>query len=265
MQIEETSSKSSQANYGSDRYFSRSIGNALRVLELLQESRVPLSLAEISRQTRLPKSSTFRILRTLEIASYIQRVDGDRFCVMPGSGFSLNRKMKKVVEVSQPWMKHLNQEFRETITLACLLDNHIEVAAVIDSPQRVSMGNAIGNLIPPHASSLGKCIAAYQPTAQRERLLRSFSLVRFTPNTIVEEVALGKHLDLVRTLGYATDNEESAPGGCCVGAPIFSGDAKVVAAISISVPTTRFTHQEMRIAAVQDTAKIISEELRSKL
>ncbi len=264
MQIGETSSKSSQANYSSDRYFSRSIGNALRVLELLQESRVPLSLAEISRQTRLPKSSAFRILRTLEIAGYIQRVDGDRFCVMPGSGLRLNRKMKEVVEVSQPWMKHLSQEFRETITLACLLDHHIEVAAVIDSPQRVSMGNAIGNLIPPHASSLGKCIAAYQPDARREKLLRSFSLARFTPNTIIEEVALGKHLDLVRTQGYATDNEESAPGGCCVGAPIFSRDAQVVAAISISVPTTRFIHQELRIAAVKDAAKTISEELCNK-
>lgn len=264
MQIEETSSKSSRAGHSSDRYFSRSIGNALRVLELLQASRAPLSLAEISRQAKLPKSSAFRILRTLEIAGYLQRVEGERFCLMPGAGFPLNQKMKQVVEVSQPWMKHLSHEFRETITLACLLDNHIEVVAVIDSPQRVSMGNVTGNLIPPHASSLGKCIAAYQPDAQREKLLRSFSLVRFTPNTIIEEVALGKHLDLVRTQGYATDNEESAPGGCCVGAPIFSRDATVVAALSISVPTTRFINQELRIAAVQDAAKAISEELRGK-
>ena len=263
-QIETTSSESNQAKDDSNRYFSRAIGNALRVLELLQESRDPLSLAEISRQTRLPKSSAFRILRTLEITGYIERVDGDRFCILPGSGFLLNQKIRKVVEVSRPWMKHLSQEFRETITLACLLDSHIEATAVIDSPQRVSMGNAVGNLIPPHASSLGKCIAAYQSDTLRERLLRSFSLVPFTPNTLVEEIALSKHLDQVRSQGYATDHEESALGGCCVAAPIFNGDSAVVAAISISVPTTRFTHEELRIAAVQDIAKRISEELRSK-
>lgn len=264
MQIQEAFSQSSPASGSSDRYYSRSIGNALRVFELLQESQASLSLAEISRQTKLPKSSAFRILRTLEIAGYIQRVDGDRFCVLPGSGFLLNQKIKKILDVAQPWMKHLSQEFRETITLACLLENHIEAVAVIDSPQRVSMGNAVGNLIPPHASSLGKCVVANQPNMRRERLLRSFGLVHFTPNTIVEEVALGNHLDLVRSQGYATDHEESALGGCCVAAPVFCKDDQAVAAISISVPTTRFAYEELRIDAIRHIARTISDELRSK-
>ena len=263
MKDERPASNISHAAGKPDRYFSRTIGNALRILELLQQSRTPLSLAEISRQATLPKSSAFRILRTLEIATYVQRLDGERFSILPGTGFLLNQMVNKVVEASQTWMKHLSQEFRETISLACLHDNHIEVAAVIDSPQRVAMGNVIGDLIPPHASSLGKCITAYQPDVRRERLLRSFSLARFTPSTIVEEVALSKELDLVRMQGYAMDLEESALGGCCVSATIFAKGSEAVAAISISMPKMRFTNQERLIAAVNDAAKAISGELRS--
>jgi IclR family acetate operon transcriptional repressor len=246
-----------------DRYYSRAIGNALRVLKLLQQSNTSLSLAEISRQVKLPKSSAFRIVRTLEIDGCLQRLEGERFAIMPSANFLPNHLVTKVVHASQEWMRHLSQEFRETISLACLFGNHIEVVAVIDSPHRVAMGNVVGDLIPPHASSLGKCIAAFQPHAQREKLLRSFSLIRFTPATIVEEVTLNKELDLVRAQGYATDLEESAMGGCCLSAPIFGNDSQVVAAISISMPKMRFTNHDRLITAAKDAAKAISEELRN--
>jgi IclR family acetate operon transcriptional repressor len=247
----------------SHRYYSRAIGNALRVLELLQQSHEPLALTEVSRRVKVPKSSAFRILRTLEIAGYLQRLEGERFSVMPGAGFIQNHMMKQVTDASRTWMKNLSQEFRETITLAFLFEGHIAVTAVIDSPQRISMGNMLGSLIPPHASSLGKCITTFQPDARREMLLRSFGMVRFTPSTIVEESTLEKEMQLVRAQGYASDIEETTLGGCCLGAPIFGKDGHAVAAISISTPKIRFTNQERLIAAVKDAAAAITAELRT--
>jgi IclR family acetate operon transcriptional repressor len=202
-----------------ERYFSRAIGNALRVLEIFQRSRRPLTLRETSVEAKLPKSSVFRILRTLEIAGYLQRVEG--------------------------------------------YENHIEVVAVIDSVHRVQMGNSVGCLIPPHASSLGKCLTAFQIAERGEKLIRAFSLVRFTPNTIVDEAAFLKELELVRARGYATDLEESTLGGCCVSAPILGSDGSAIAAISISMPKMRFVNQERLLAAVRDTANAISQELRT--
>ena len=159
-------------------------------------------------------------------------------------------------------MRHLSQEFGETITLALLFENHIEVVAVIDSPHRVNMINTVGGIIPPHASSLGKCITAFQADGRAQKLLRAFSLVRFTPNTIVDEAALSKELELVRARGYATDFEESTLGGCCLSAPILGKEGQAVAAISISMPKMRFTNQERLIAAVRDAAGAINLELR---
>ncbi len=245
-----------------DRYYSRAIGNALRVLELFQQSSRPLALADVTHEVKLPKSSAFRILRTLEVAGYIQRVENERFVLARAAAAMANHQINQVVEAARPMMRHLSQEFRETISLAFLFENRIEVAAVIDSPHRVSMGNEAGGLIPPHASSLGKCISAFQEEGLREKLFRSFGLVRFTPNTIVEEMALTKELELVRAQGYARDLEETTLGGCCLGAPIFDRQDRAVAAISISMPKMRFANQDRAVAAVRDAAAAITQQLR---
>ncbi len=99
-----TAIKPEQAAGSSERYFSRAIGNALRVLELLQQSHKPLALTEVSRLAKLPKSSAFRILRTLEIAGYLQRPESERFSIVPGAGFMPNQLVKQVVDASRTWM-----------------------------------------------------------------------------------------------------------------------------------------------------------------
>ena len=243
-----------------ERYYSRAIGNALHVLELFQHSGNPLTLSEVRLQAKLPKSSAFRILRTLEIAGYLQKIEGDRFALAVAVLIP-NQLVNQVVEAARPRMKQLSQEFRETISLAFLFANHIEVAAVIDSPHRVNMGNTVGGIISPHASSLGKCITAFQPDGRRERLMRSFSLVRFTPHTIIDEVALNKELDQVRERGYATDLEESTPGGCCLAAPIIGKQGQAIAAISISMPKMRFHDQQRMIAMVREAAAAVTRGL----
>ena len=202
-------------------------------------------------------------MRTLEIAGYLQRVEGERFVLTPSAATMPSQVVSHVVEIARPLMRQLGQEFRETISLAFLFENHIEVVAVVDSAHRVQMGNSVGCLIPPHASSLGKCLTAFQPDGRAEKLVRAFSLVRFTPNTIVDEAAFQKELELVRARGYATDLEESAVGGCCVSAPILGSGGAAIAAISISMPKMRFTNQERLLAGVRDAANAISQELRT--
>ena len=254
-----------KAKSGAQRYYSRAIRNALAILEMLEMSDAPLSLASIARQAGLPKSSVFRTLCTLEIDGYIERLEGDRFFVARGASSSPQRMVRRVVEACEGPMKALSQEFRETISLAFVFENRIEVAAVIDSPHRVSMGNMVGDMIPPHASSLGKCLAAQQTEAHRLRLLRAFGMVRFTPRTTTDETALNKELDLVRARGYATDLEESVMGGCCLSAPVFAPQNRAVAAMSISMPKMRFEHPKRLVAAVKEAAAAASKALAKSL
>ena len=141
-------------------------------------------------------------------------------------------------------MKQLNREFRETVSLAMRFENHVEVVATVESPQLIRMGNTVGRILPPHASSLGKAITAFQPEDRRESLLRSYGLHRFTDHTIVDEVELKRELERIRKAGYSLDAEESALEGCCFGAPIRGADGSVIGAISLSMPKMRLTSDD---------------------
>src|SRR5215475_8322142 len=96
-----------------ERYFSRAVGNALTVLETLQGSSVPLGLREVTALTKLPKSSVFRILRTLEIAGYAVRMEGDRFRLgEKGPGFFPAKLAAAITNAATVPMRQLGREFR---------------------------------------------------------------------------------------------------------------------------------------------------------
>jgi IclR family transcriptional regulator, acetate operon repressor len=246
---------------GRDRYFSRSIGHALNILEIFNRSSSPLSLSEITRETRLPKSSVFRILHTLEVAQYLKREGRDTYVLSPVAAARVpNGQAHNLAQIALPFARELNREVRATVSVAYLFENHIEVVLALASPEKVQMSNVQGSIIPPHASSLGKSIVAFQPEAYRDRLLATYGITRFTPKTITREAEIDKDYELVRRKGYATDMEETALGGNCFAAPIRDRQ-KVIAAISVSVPIMKCDNRETFINAVVASAKAISAKL----
>ncbi|MDA2925190.1 IclR family transcriptional regulator [Acidobacteria bacterium AH-259-L09] len=249
-----------------DKYFSKVVGKALRILEILKRNSYPLSLNELTSKVGLAKSSVFRILHTLEVGGYLERNEAGHYSlssdVRPLVPAYL---LSKLIQTATPRMKELNRKFPETVSLAILFNNHIEVAAVVESPQLIRMGNTVGRIIPPHASSLGKSITAHQTEERREKLLRSYGLYLFTDKTITDEAELKHEFERVCARGYSTDVEESTSDGCCFGAPIFGNREQAIAAISISIPKMRSPRgkdQRELIAALQSVAKDISEDVR---
>jgi IclR family acetate operon transcriptional repressor len=156
-----------------------------------------------------------------------------------------------------PHLQTLNLELTETISMAALFENRVEVVAVVESPHDIRMSNVVGHILPPNASSLGKVITAFQPPVQRERLLRSFKIYRFTDQTITDQKDLSREYENVRLQKFAVDREECAPGGICFSVPIFGSGGQVSAAISLSMPKTRLHNSDQEkaiIVALRTTA-----------
>lgn len=251
---------------GESRFFSRSVAKAFEVFEILRKTPQAQTLTQLADRVGLTKSSLLRILQTLKNSGYITK-NGDGHYGLSAEGRTLAPAgfTTTLVALARPHLRELVREFRETAALAILFDNHIEVVEVVESPEMVRMGNTKGRILPPHASALGKSIAAFQTEETRERLLRSYGLVRITPNTISDEVALKEEFERIRLQGYAIDREETALGGQCVGLPIFSDEQRAVAAISISVPTIRLRDPEDQKRLIQRltyTAGRLAEELK---
>lgn len=148
--------------------------------------------------------------------------------------------------------------------MAALFENRVEVVAVVESPHDIRMSNVVGHILPPNASSLGKVITAFQPPVQRERLLRSFKIYRFTDKTITDQKDLSREYESIRSQKFAIDREECAAGGICFSVPIFGVGGQVSAAISLSMPQTRLrdSNQEKAIiAALHTTSAQLAQDL----
>ncbi|MDQ3348353.1 MAG: IclR family transcriptional regulator [Acidobacteriota bacterium] len=239
-----------------DKYFSKVIGKALDIIALLRSSAQPLSLNELTSRIDLAKSSVFRILHTLEVSGYIERDGAGRYSVAADlRAWAPGRLRILLVDAAMPPIKDLSREFRETVSLAMHFENRIEVVATVESPHLIRMGNTVGRIVPPHASSLGKAIAAFQREDVRDRLIRSYGIHRFTDHTITDEVELRREFERVRAQGFSTDAEESVLEGCCFGAPILDADGHSIAAISVSSPKMRMRDEELRTRLIEATRR----------
>ncbi len=247
-----------------DRYFSRAVSKALEVLEILKRSPQPQALHHLTSKVALTKSSLFRILHTLEATGYVEKTADGRYLI------SIDRRpliptslVTRLLRIANPQLRELTRQFRESTALGLLFDNHIEAMAVVESPQAIRMGNTPGRILQPHASAIGKSIAAFQTEERCERLLRSYGILRMTPHTITDETLLREEFRRVREQGYALDNEETTLDGQCFGCPIFTGDGEVLAAISLSMPKSRVgsaENQRKLVDSVVSTARAISKE-----
>jgi IclR family acetate operon transcriptional repressor len=247
---------------GGNQYLSRAVSKSLNVLELLQAARSSMGLKEIAKRIQLSKTSTFRLLRTLEAAGCLVPVGAGEYRLAPGI-YSVvpTLWLARLLRVATVRMQELSTSLRETVSLAALFDNRVEVVAVVESPQIIRMSNVVGHILPPNASSLGKVIAAFQGAEQRERLLRSYGCFRFTDRSIIDPSKLQEEFSQVQVDKFAIDREESVPDGICFGVPVFNAAGEVNLALSSSIPKMRVrdrTHEKAIIAALRAAADKIS-------
>jgi len=248
-----------------DQYFSRAVSKSLEVLELLQSTGSPMSLHQVALCIQLSKTSAFRLLRTLESSGCLMSLGSGEYQLAVGIHSVVPTLwLARLLRVAHDGMQELNHNLGETVSLAALFDNRMEVVAMIESPQHIRMSNVIGHILPPNSSSLGKVITAFQNDALREKLLQSYGSYRFTERSITDRLELQEEFARVRKDGFATDREESVPHGICFGVPIFNARREVKVALSASIPKARVRdaeHENSILSALRNTSARISAEL----
>jgi IclR family acetate operon transcriptional repressor len=241
-----------RASSSKDPYFSRATGKAFELLDVLGSEDRQWPLVELSFAIGLTKSSTFRLLHTLEQLKRIQKNQQGAYqlAARRDEGLRPGAFADRLCAAATEPMRSLSMEFRETISVAALMGNRVEVVSVLDSPHLVRMANVVGRILPPHASSMGKAIAAFQSKEVRERLLVSYGTTIFTPRTISDQRELEKYFEEIRSTGISCDDEENTLGGICYGAPIHAPGEQVQAAISISMPKPRLPREKAELDAM---------------
>ena len=234
-----------------ERYTIQSIDKALDLIELLAE-KGSLSLIELTELLNQPKSSTYRIILTLENRGYISRSDEDgKYCLGYKQLFITRNLLEKnnLRTAALQEMKRLSELFGDTVNLGVLIGGHIMYVEIIEGTHALRMTDSVGSKSPFHATAMGKAIAAYLPEARVQSLLDEYGLPKCTEHTITAREQFMEELKKVRSNGYAVDDQEIVEGARCVAAPVFGMFGNVHGAISVSGPMHRYTEDTIpRIA-----------------
>ena len=220
------------------RYKIEALERGLLILEALGES-PGASLMELVDRLSVPKGSLFRHLQVLEARGYVVRDEASRrYTLGPRLihlGFSARRHLK-LADVALPFIELLRDRFNETVHIGVLDQGqvvHIQAAA---SRHAVKMVSAVGERTWVHISALGKSLLAWAEPDVLDEAVTRWGLPHFTDQTLTTRPELEADLVLVRERGYSLDDEESARGLRCIGAPIRGADGGVIAAVSLSSP-----------------------------
>lgn len=249
-----------------------SIDRALDIIILLYHERREMGISEIAKELGLYKSTVHRTLITLENKGFIkQNPDNGKYWFgikLYAIGMLVGDKIS-FKEIIKPYAKELYDEFREVVNVSILEKSSMDYprSIIIHKEQGLNqvltVNPPVGSSSQCHCSAVGKCLLAYSPKKVYEKYIGK-SLTKFTRNTIDNWDDLLAELEQVKKQGYAVDNDELEIGLTCIGAPILDKNNEVIAAISLSGPTTRMREGdfEYKIKKVMEIANKISSLLK---
>src|SRR5579859_1270159 len=219
-----------------------SVERALRILEVLANSKRGLSLAQLIQSIGIPKSSAHCLLLTLERNGFLRRNEASGRYLFGLKLFSLATMAVERIELREqvlPLLVGLMKKTGLTVHMALLEHGDAVLIERVEAPGPFRLATWVGKRMGMHCTSLGKAIMAYLKPADLTILVKEHGLPRHNQNTIASMRELREELDEVRRHGYAVDDQEEEMGLRCVGAPIFDRDGVPIAAISLSGTTAQ--------------------------
>ncbi len=221
-----------------DRYRINSILRACKILRSFSGENTHFKISDLARQLRLDRSTTYRILLSLEQAGFVQKDEAGTYSLGLAAFEIGNAYLMQtdLIQVSKPIMTDLASRAQETVHLAVLSDIEIVYVDKVDSPRALGVMSKIGQRGPLHCTALGKTLLAFQPEEEQSRIVQKIRMTPFTSRTITSKQKLIRELKTVKQQGYALDRREIEEDVECIGAPILNHLGNVVAALSVSGP-----------------------------
>jgi IclR family acetate operon transcriptional repressor len=220
---------------------SQAVDRAAALLALVVESDEPRTFTSLVDDLGLAKSTTSRLLHALERNRLVRRDRAGLF--RAGSLFAVyaaqHDTSQDLLDVAQATLDEIGERTGETVNLAVPRGDEVVQIAQVDASYLVGLTNWLDISVPPHCSALGKVFYAYRamslPAGQLPAPPRGRPLSRAQLEA-----------DLVETTrrGWALTWEELEEGLVAVAAPVHARDGSVVAAVSVSGPTTRISQAD---------------------
>jgi IclR family transcriptional regulator, KDG regulon repressor len=238
----------------------QSLARGLKILDFLGQNPDGISITELAELIDVDKGSASRLVATLAHYGYAERDEVSRRYYVGSQIVSLSRSVLNRLplrEAAKPFLRQLMERTGECAHLGVPAQGKVMYIDQVESPVTLRVNAQVGTLNPLHCTALGKILLAFGGGDLPEEM------PAFTANTITDAAALKNHLEQVKRVGYAVDDEEFDLGVRCIAVPVFDFRGKLAGAIGVSGPASRVTLARLpeMTAAVIEIGKALSERM----
>ena len=219
----------------SSRALLGSVRNAARVLRAFTHADQELGVTELARRLGLSKSTTHRLVATLEAERLLEQDQATGKYRLGLALYELGTTVTEHVDLHQaalPVLTTLRHSTGEMVHVAVLDGLEVVYVERLESHHMLPVFRKVGHRLPAHWTSSGKVLLAALPRTEQERRLKGAALDARTSHTITEPKALLLELAEVAARGWASNIEEGELGVSSVGAPVRGADGVVIASVT---------------------------------
>jgi DNA-binding IclR family transcriptional regulator len=216
------------------------VHRASLVLSALAACSEPVTFGQLAAMVPLPRSSLHDVCTALVEEGFVDRSSDGQFQV----GF-------RIVELARIRLARTNlvssfldvchgaSALRETTVLSVLRGPDVVYVAFVNADHPLAVTYQIGMRLPAHLTASGKAILATLPAERVREVTGGVLAAGAEPEAGPGRDRLAgllAELEVTRARGFSVDDEGTARGMVCIGAPIFAGnDRHACAAIGISM------------------------------
>lgn len=200
-----------------------------------------LTLQEMVKLTKLPKTTVFRMIQSLEISGFLKK-DEEAYEL----GLSLLQLGCLVAErldvrkVALPIMKKLKEETNEAVNLVVKDGDEAIYVEKVETSEPIRVYTRVGRRAPLYAGACPRVLLAFMPSEEQKKYIDRVKLIPIASKTIVEREQLKTVINEAKEKGYTVSYSELADYSSAVAVPIFNHEGKVVAGLSVVGPENRF-------------------------
>ncbi|MGW6522887.1 IclR family transcriptional regulator [Streptomyces sp. NPDC054962] len=219
-------------------YAITSVDRALHLAQLLRQEG-PLHLAEAAERLGVARSTAHRLLAMLVYRGFAEQDEDRRYVAgaLLGPAAINPEPVSALRSAALPHLKALVDDVQETANLVIRVGDEVRFIASVECDRSLRVGDRSGQTLPAHLASGGKALLATLPDDEVDRLLAH-------PLTVDERHVLIRELRLVRRRGFAVNDQQTESGVTAI-AMVVPGGGASRAAISVALPTVRFSPARM--------------------
>jgi DNA-binding IclR family transcriptional regulator len=244
-------------------YAITSVDHALQLATILQVEG-PLTVSEAADRLGVARSTAHRLLSMLSYRDFAVQDDDRRYSAGPVLSLaSRTHSRASLLRVAaMPHLAVLAERVAESTNLMVLAGDHVRFIGSVEGTRALRVGNREGSVFPAHRTSGGVLLLADLPA---ERFDEIYGDERWAdrPDERPDPKALRREMRLARERGYAINNGRTETGVTAVGRAVHGPGGRAEAAVSISLPTARYSRTVLPqlVAALAVTTADIEREL----